>query len=60
MNKETKLRLAILMDEKNSATQILKDLKKAKDFGRTFKAVRIFRNRINKEIRELKFSNEKV
>lgn len=59
MDKKTKYRLAELIDEKNSATQILKELKKAKDFGKTFNAVRIFRNKINKEIREIKQLSKK-
>lgn len=43
----------ILLDEKDAAVKILKELKKEKIFDDTFKEIRIYRNRIVREIREL-------
>ena len=54
MSKEDEYALAILEDEKRSATQVMKDLKKANNVGDTYKTIRSFRNRICKQIRELK------
>jgi hypothetical protein len=52
MSEEVKYELALLEDEKNSATQLMKELKKEQKHD-TYRTVKSFRNRICKQIREL-------
>lgn len=56
MSKEDEYALAVLIDEKHSATQVMKELKAANDIGKKYNTIRSFRNRICKQIRELKDS----